>query len=180
MPRGRVAPALEKTPSKTKLFTIDMPGGRPDSAVSTMGINPSINSANMASPSNDKTSEDSASVSSRGNFSTTIPIFRGPNSGHPPRSVAPGTKERKSSETEDGPEPEEETAVPHISVKNPGAGSFEDTRPHVKSESDLAMEGDPNHLSPLIKDPSQENRPPSIEPALKPNAFSMVCQGIDL
>ena len=150
MPRGRVAPALEKTPSRTKLFTIDMSGARPDSAVSTIGINPSINSANMASPLNENESGNSAA--GPGNFTTTIPIFRGPNSGHPPRSVESEIRQRKPSGTEDDLEG---TEVPEISVKGRRAGSSEDSQPPVQAGSDQNMDGDPNHLSPLIKDQPQ-------------------------
>lgn len=150
MPRGRVAPALEKTPSKTKLFTLDMPGkGRPESAVSTVGINPSIHSATMASPQNDNVSEHSAS--SRGNFATTIPIFRGPNSGHPPKPLDPDVTERKSSGTEvDGDQAE----VPEFSVNQPSGGAG-----GSQSGSEPAMEGENSHyLSPLIKEPPLDRR----------------------
>ena len=156
---------LEKTPSKTKLFTIDMPGKRPDSAVSTVGINPSINSAssvnNIASqsPPNGDASGDSAPA--RGVFSTTIPIFRGPNSGHGrpsrPRSAESQSRERNPSGTEEGPE------VPEISVKNTGTGGADSSQdsqshPRVPQGSDLTMdkERDPSHLSPLINGPPQE------------------------
>ncbi|RUS77619.1 hypothetical protein EGW08_014619 [Elysia chlorotica] len=154
MPRGRVAPALEKTPSRTKLFTIDMPGARPDSAVSTMGINPSINSVNMATPQSE--SSENPEHGAPGNFTTTIPIFRGPVSGHPPRSVETQIRQRTPSGTE---ESLDGAQVPEISVKQRRADSCDDTQASPQPLPGTAMDGDPNHLSPLIRDKLKYSSP---------------------
>ncbi|GFN78154.1 hypothetical protein PoB_000466000 [Plakobranchus ocellatus] len=149
MHKGRVAPGLEKTPSRTHLFTVDMFSGgrRPDSAVSTDGVNPSINSNNMAD------NHSSHSGSSAGNFSTTIPIFRGAHSGHPPSRASTA-----QSQLRDPKEPAEEQAIPKISVKSRGNDSSAETGDIVAgNHTEPEMEPDQNQqLSPLINEPVPE------------------------
>ncbi|XP_035826279.1 transient receptor potential cation channel subfamily A member 1 homolog [Aplysia californica] len=81
MPKNRVG-ALERTPSKTHIFSVNMNNNRPNSAVSTFGINPSLDSVQMSSPDNN----------TPGQFATTIPVGGGP-AQKPPRAPKGSTSD---------------------------------------------------------------------------------------